>query len=267
MNLNIEGILGRLGIGRDAKVGLALSGGGARGFAHIGVLMAFERFGVKPDIMSGVSAGAIAGVLYGAGLSPEDIMQCFTDASKLGDFTELALPKQGLMKLDKFGKLLEKWLPVSRLEDLNIPVVVCATDMDKGKSVGWAKGDIVPRVLASCSIPVVFRPMTINGAHYVDGGVLRNLPAWAIRKNCTKLFGSNCSPLRQEDIKSHGIAEIAYRTFHLMLKANIPQDIRLCDYVINVHSVTGVNTFELSSLRKGVIAGYEAASRVLEGIM
>lgn len=262
--MKIEGILERFGLKRDKTVGIAFSGGGARGFSHIGVIMAFERFGIKPDIVSGVSAGAIASVLYSAGLTPEDMIKCFTDASKLGDFTEWAIPKEGFMKLDRFGKLLEEWLPVKRLEELNIPTVVCATNFDTGKSIGWGKGEIVPRVLASCSIPIVFNPIKINGSHYVDGGVLRNLPAWAIRNYCSTLYGSNCSPLRSAPEGKRSIIDIAYRSFHLMMKSNTPQDIRLCDHIIQVHNMTAVNTFEISALRKGVNAGYEAASRVLE---
>ena len=263
MELRIESLLQRIGLRKDT-VGFAMSGGGAKGFSHIGVLMAFERCGIKPDIMSGVSAGAIATVLYGAGLSPQDIIQCFTDASKLTDFTEWAIPREGILKLDRFGKLLEEWLPVRNLEDLKIPVVVCATDLDHGKSVGWSKGEIVPRVVASCSIPVVFNPKKINGVHYVDGGVLRNLPAWAIRPYVSTLYGCNCSPMRKNFSGKKSILDIAFRTYHLMLKANIPQDIRLCDRVIQVNDLSQVSTFELSSLKKGVMAGYDAAMKTLE---
>ena len=264
MSLKINNLLDRFLPGKNVRTGIALSGGGARGFSHIGVLMAFDRFGIRPDIISGVSAGSIAGVLYAAGLTPADIIKCFTDASRFGDFTEWALPRKGFMKLDRFGKLLEEWLPVKYLEELNIPTVVCATDIDHGKSVGWSKGEIVPRVLASCSIPVIFNPVRINDVNYVDGGVLRNLPAWAIRGYCTKLYGSNCSPLRKSVSEKKSMLDIAYRSFHLMLKANVPQDIRLCDKLIQVNDLTQVSTFELSSLKKGVMAGYDAACRVLQ---
>lgn len=266
MILRIDGLLERLGLWRDSSVGFAFSGGGARGFSHIGVLMAFERFGIKPDITAGVSAGAIAAVLYGAGLTPDDIIRCFAEASGLGNFTEWALPKEGFMKLDRFGKLLESWLPVRNLEELNIPTIVCATDLDAGKSIGWSKGEIVPRVLASCSIPLIFNPIKINHIHYVDGGVLHNLPAWAIRDYCATLYGINCSPLRKSSQSKKTIIDIAYRTFHLMMKANTPQDLRLCDHVVQVHNVSSIPTFDLSSLRKAVAAGYEAASKALDEI-
>ena len=264
MALKIDGILERIGIRKEKTVGVALSGGGAKGFSHIGVLMAFDRCGIKPDILSGVSAGAIASVLYGAGLKPADIITCFTEADKFGDFTEWSIPREGFLKLDRFGRLLQEWLPVSRLEELHIPTVICATDLDHGKSVGWSKGEIVPRVLASCSIPIVFNPQKINGVNYVDGGVLRNLPAWAIRGYCTTLYGVNCSPLRHEFNAKKGLLDIAFRSYHLMLKANIAQDIRLCDHLIQINELNQVSTFELSSLKKGVMAGYDAAMRVLE---
>ena len=267
MALKLDGILERLGFANDKSIGLALSGGGAKGFSHIGVLMAFERFGLRPDILSGVSAGSIAGVLYGAGITPSDIIKCFTDASKFGDFTEWAIPREGFLKLDRFGRLLEEWLPVNKLEELNIPVIVCAVDLDHGKSVGWSKGEIVPRVLASCSIPIVFNPQKINGVNYVDGGVLRNLPAWAIRPYCKTLYGANCSPLRKSEKVKKTIIDIAYRSYHLMSKANLTQDLRLCDHVIQVTDMGQVSTFELSALRKGVMAGYEAAARILEKIL
>ena len=267
MELKFDGILHRFGFKKNDSIGFALSGGGARGFSHIGVLMAFERFGIKPDIISGVSAGAIAGVLYSAGLRPKDIVKCFTEASKFGDFTEWSLPKEGFLKLDRFGKLLEDWLPVQNLEDLKIPMIVCATDIDHGKSVGWRKGEIIPRLLASCSIPIVFKPMRINGINYVDGGVLHNLPAWAIRRYCATLYGCNCSPLRKSSIGKKTVIDIAYRTFHLMLKANTPQDMRLCDHLIQITDLSGVSTFDLSSLQKGVMSGYETASRLLESIV
>lgn len=245
---------------------MAFSGGGARGFSHIGALMAFEKFGIVPDVMSGVSAGSIAAALYGAGLSPQDIIKCFSEASNFSDFTEFSLPKKSFLKLDRFGRLLESWLPVKRLEEMRIPTIICATDIDRGKSVGWGRGEIVPRVLASCSIPIVFSPVKINGVNYVDGGVLRNLPAWAIREYCTTLYGLNCSPVERAYSRKDTIIDVAFRSFQLMMKANMPQDIRLCDHVVESVAIANVKTFDLSSLRKGVAAGYDAASRVLENI-
>lgn len=264
MLASLENLIRRLGTDRRLPAGLALSGGGAKGFGHIGVLMAFEAFDIRPGILSGVSAGSVAAALYGAGLSPHDLIECFAQTSKFGDYTRWALPKEGFFRLDKFGRLLESWLPVKRLEDMRTPTVICATDFDHGKSIGWSKGEIVPRVLASCSIPVVFHPVNINGTHYVDGGVLRNLPAWAIRKYCKTLYGCNCSPLPGEFEYKDSIMGIAMRTYQLMAKSNTLQDLNLCDHIISLRQVADVGTFELKALHRTVQAGYDTACRILE---
>jgi len=266
MAWKIEGILEHFGIKRDRTLGLALSGGGAKGFAHIGVFKAFERFGLRPDILSGVSAGSIAAVLYGSGLTPDEIMECFAEVTGFDDFTEWSLPKRGFMKLDRFGKLLEEWLPVKNLEDMKIPTVICATDFDHARSVGWGKGEIVPRVLASCSIPIIFNPVRINGINYVDGGVLRNLPAWAIRDYCSDLYGINCNPIRRTVKSNASIIDIAYRSFQLMMKANVPQDIRLCDHLIEIENLNSIRTFDIKGMHRGVTIGYDTACLVLEKI-
>lgn len=263
--ITIDGIFERIGIRRSGGVGIAFSGGGARGFSHIGVMMAFEEFGIKPTVIAGVSAGSIASVLYGAGLSPVEIKECFQESSRLGDYREWQIPKDGIFRLTKFGRMLERWLPVSNLEDLKIPTVVCATNLERGTQVAWGKGEIVPRVLASCSIPVVFKPILINGYHYVDGGVLHNLPAWAIRDYCKTLFGCNCSPLGPYRFKN-SIMDVAMRTFSLGMKANVLQDIKICDHLITPRDIAKTGTFDLRQIDKLIVCGYEAACRVLENI-
>lgn len=265
MVLKIDGLLEKLKIGKsNPTVGLALSGGGARGFFHVGVLMALEKYGVVPQILSGVSAGSIVVTLYAAGLTPGDIVECFMASQKVSHFTEWALPKEGFLKLTKFERMFESWLPVKYLEELSIPTVVCATNFDEGKSVGWAKGEIVPRVMASCSIPIIFSPVKINGVTYVDGGVLRNLPAWAIRRHCNILYGSNCNPLDKNYRYGNSIIDVALRTYHLMGKANSLPDINLCDHIFTAESLSKKRTFDLSDIHKTVMYGYETASRVLE---
>lgn len=265
-NINIKSILERLSPGKKMRYGLALGGGGAKGFSHIGVLMAMEEFGIKPDILSGVSAGSIAAVLYAAGLTPDEIRECFVEANSLSDFTEWTIPKDGILKLSKFGKLLESWLPVKNLEELQIPTIICATNLTRGTQVGWGKGEIVPRVLASCSLPVVFKPMKINDEYYVDGGVLHNLPAWAIREECEILFGSNCSPLNRDYKYKDSIIDIAMRSFSLAMKANLIHDMGLCDYVFKPREIYNTKIFDLSSLNQNITLGYEAACEVFEMI-
>lgn len=264
--LNIEGLIDRLTMRRKLSVGVAFSGGGSRGFSHIGVLLAMEKYGIKPDIISGVSAGSIAAVMYAAGLSPLDIRRCFVDSNKFANFREWTIPKDGIFKLTKFGKLLESWLPVRNLEDLKIPTVVCATNLDRGTQVGWMKGEIVPRVMASCSIPIVFSPVLIKGQHYVDGGVLRNLPAWAIRNYCDVLYGVNCSPLNKSYDFKESLLNIALRSYHLATKANLSTDLRLCDHVITPTGMESFGLFDISTIDNAIKIGYECACKMFDSI-
>lgn len=261
----IEGLLEKIGLVSNS-VGLALSGGGARGFSHIGVFKAFEEFGISPNVLSGVSAGSIAAVMYGSGMTPKEMEECFVDFGKINDFVSWRLPGNSLLRIDKFGKLLDSWLPVKNLEDMKIPTIVCATDFEHGKSVGWSKGEIVPRVMASCSIPIVFEPVRIKDTYYVDGGVLRNLPAWAIRKYCKTLYGINCSPLSRvwKDPENKNLIEVALRSYQMMTKANTLQDINICDHVIHLRGAHAIGTFDVSKMHKTVILGYDTACRVLE---
>lgn len=264
-NISVDSLLQNIGLKRSRReIGVAFSGGGVRGFAHLGAMRAFDSFGIRPAVISGVSAGAIAGVLYAAGLSPDDIERCFAEYGKFSDYAQWSIPKQGFFKMDRFAQLLESWLPVKNLEDLQIPMYVCAVDFEKGSSKGWCRGEIVPRVIASSSIPVIFPPKRINGIPYVDGGVLRNLPAWAIRQQCEYLIGCNCNPLKKEYKLKSSIIDVALRSYQLIIKSNVLQDLNLCDLVIQSQSLASYKTFDLPHMRKIMHQGYDAACRALE---
>lgn len=249
------------------RLGIAFSGGGARGFSHIGVVMAMEKFGLRASVCSGVSAGAIAAAMYGAGFSSATMRDCFKEHLNMGDFREWIVPRDALMSLRKFERHIRSWLPVNDLELMEIPTVICAADLERGKSVGFTKGDTAKAVVASCSIPVLFSPVKINGKYYVDGGVLRNLPAWAIREHCDVLLGSNCNPLDRSFRNRRSIISIALRTYQLAMKANVLQDLELCDFVIQNQNLSRYGTFSVAEMDKIILEGYDAASPVIEKIV
>ncbi len=248
---------------RKYKLGVALSGGGARGFAHVGALKALEEAGLKPDIIAGVSAGSVAGVMYAAGVPLDEMLSMFT-ASKFTDFCKLSISKgEGVFSLAKFKKFIEKTTGVDRLENLKIPTYIGVTDLDNGVPAEFHDGPLGERVMASCSIPIVFQPVKINGTHYVDGGVLRNLPAWIIRDKCEKLIGINCSPLTTFRYKK-SFFEIALRTYNLMAKANQLDDMKMCDRVIITPELSGYQVFNLKDINKAYLSGYAAAHRAIK---
>lgn len=244
-------------------IGIALSGGGARGFAHAGALKALEEAGYRPDVIAGVSAGSVAGVLYAAGVAPDEILRLFTKL-KFTDLCTLSLRGgEGIFSLEKFKKFIEVNTGVDLIEQLKIPTFIGATDIDRGEPAEFHSGPIGDRVAASCSIPIVFNPVNIDGTHYVDGGVLRNLPAWIIRNRCRKLIGINCSPLTGFSYKK-SIFDIAMRTYNLMAKSNQYYDMELCDHVIITPELSGYQVFNLKDINKVFLSGYAAAHRAIK---
>lgn len=241
--------------GHKYKLGVALSGGGARGLAHAGALKAIEEAGLRPDIIAGVSAGSIVAVMYSAGISPDRILELFSNG-RFSDFAEFSIGKGGLLKMDRFIRVIAKSLGAyKRLEDLPIPTFIGTTDFDHGVAVEFHEGDISPIIKASCSIPVVFPPVSIGGTAYVDGGVLRNLPAWTIRDKCERLIGINVSPLGR--VKTDpSIFEIAMRSYSLLAKANQKQDMDVCDLVVQTRELTHRKVFDLKEINKVFTSGY-----------
>ncbi len=246
---------------RPYKIGVALSGGGARGFAHVGALQALEEMGIRPDVIAGVSAGSIVSVMYAAGIKPAEMLELFTGA-KFTDFCELSVPKDGFFKMTGFKKFLQKHIPYSTLEELPIPTIVCATDLDRCERVAFDKGEISDRVLASCCMPIIFKPIIINGVHYVDGGVLHNLPAWAIRDKCKYLIGINCSPMPAGNYK-HTLLEIAHRSYNMMAKSNAHTDMSLCDIAVETSEIARYQVFNLKEIKKVYRNGYETTMKTL----
>jgi NTE family protein len=194
------------------KIGLALSGGGVKGFAHAGAIKAMEEKEIHPDIISGTSAGAIVGALYSAGYSPDEICSLFKQKD-FNDFVEITLPKSGLFATEGFLKFLRESIDYENIEELPIPLFVTSTNLDKGASVIFNKGNIAERVMASACIPVIFKPIVIDGNKFVDGGIFKNFPVSPIRNICEFVIGVNASPLTTEKY-SDNIVAIAERSYH-----------------------------------------------------
>lgn len=241
---------------RPYRLGVALSGGGARGFAHAGALMAIEEAGLKPDIIAGVSAGSVIAVLYAAGIRPKDIPQLFSD-NGFSNFARLSLGKGGIFNPNRFRDFILKSIaPKTRLEELPMPVYLGVTDFDNVRSAEFHSGEIGPRVIASCSIPVVFPPVEIDGVHYVDGGLLRNHPAWIIRDKCDFLIGVNCSPMPGNFDSTDSLLSVAMRTYHIMLRSNQFKDMASCDLSIQTPELSHYKVFDLKNITTVFTSGY-----------
>ena len=247
---------------KQYNIGLALSGGGVRGFAHIGALRALEDVGIKPDVIAGVSAGSIVASFYAAGMSADEIFNLFgsIDMSK---FLQVDISKSGFLKLDKFKRFLETNLPIKNIEELLIPTIIAATDIEQQHEMTFTSGNIAERVVASCSIPLVFRPVKIDGSYCVDGGVLHNLPSFYLRPVCNTVIGINVSPLKLGPIKLN-VRSLAYRTYKLMTMRNVVADKQLCDLLVDIISIQGHSTFDTSAANKIAQKGYFETMKILK---
>ena len=237
------------------KVGLALSGGGARGFAHCGAIQAMLEVGLRPDVIAGVSAGSVVAVMHAAGIPPRDMLDLFLEL-KFNDLAKWTIPTDGFFLLDRFQDFLRRNIPYQRLEQLPIPTTVCATNFETGRKVAFTQGEIAEVVSASCCIPIVFSPVVIDGDRYVDGGVLANLPAWAIRDKCQFLVGVNCSPATKRPRAKDNIVQIALRSYEMMSKNNSVADMESCDMLINTTRIASYKTFDLRRIQSVYESGY-----------
>ena len=247
---------------KQYNLGVALSGGGAKGLAHLGVLQAMEERGIYPDVISGTSAGAFAGVLYADGHKPKEIMSFFQN-KVFREFAEFTIPKAGFFKNTRFSDFLKAHLNARTFEELRIPLYVVATDIEQGESHVFSEGSLIHTVIASCTVPIVFTPVKIGERHFVDGGLFKNFPVSVIRKMCKKVIGINVSPLTRAEYKD-SIKYVAERSFHYMSTSNTLLDRNLCDYLIESPDLAKYPMFDLDHVTEIYEIGYNMAHKYFE---
>lgn len=250
--------------GREFKTGIILSGGGVRGFAHAGILKALNEAGIYPDVISGVSAGAIVGALYADGHSPDEIFEIFKEDKSFFKYAKIKIPGKGLFKTMGLQNNLSRHLKADNLEDLEIPLIIAATNMSKGEVVYFDEGTILDRVMASAAIPVLFEPVEIDGDLYVDGGVLDNFPVTPLVKKCQQLIGVSLNPIHPEKDFDH-LFKIAERTFRLSVSSNISPKISLCDQLFEPEELGRYGLLDASKGEKIFELGYKTARKQLKG--
>ena len=176
------------------KIGLVLSGGGARAIAHLGIVKALQEEGISFQAISGSSAGALAGAFLSAGYTPEDTCRYIQNTSIFSTFS-LAWNTRSLLRIDKGFLELLKYFPEDSFSSLSIPLKITTTDVVKGKIKVFKKGQLIKPILASCSIPVIFDPIRIGARNLIDGGILDNFPIDPIKKEVDFIIGLHCNPI------------------------------------------------------------------------
>ena len=241
--------------------GLALSGGGAKAAAHCGALKALEEHCIRPDIIAGTSAGALAAVYYSSGYTPEEIIDMFEGLSFFRDIVSPNVPKGGLFDSKPLLEHIRKNIPYKRLEDLPIPAYIVASDMELGRVKVFSEGELAPIVVASCSIPMLFTPMLIDGHHYLDGGVFMNLPIQPLRDCCEKIIALNLNHINEEEYHSN-LIYVAQRSFSMTVISNTMASIPDADLYIDLDT-KDANVYDMGKIPELFEKGYESAVRAL----
>jgi NTE family protein len=236
------------------KIGLALSGGGARGISHIGVIKGLEELGVKVDVIAGTSAGSIVGSLYAYGYTPDQIISEVL-AAKLFRSMRPAWTWTGLLSLETLAASVAKLIPENNFSALKIPMTIAATEIRRGKPDYFTSGEIIPAIMASCCIPAVFNPIQLNGGLYVDGGLMDNLPSKSIRDQCDLLIGSHCNYINGEfDLKN--FRSVIERSLLIAINGNTMVSKSLCDILIEPPDVGSYSGMDIGKAKDLFESGY-----------
>jgi NTE family protein len=244
----------------DKKIGIVLSGGAIRGLAHIGVLKALEEKGIKPSIVSGVSAGSIVGAFYCSGYTPDKMKEIALNTNFL-HYVKPAIPKKSFFYFNHFDKFLKKYLKTKNIEDLEIPFYACATNLNKGMPEYFNKGSLIDVVKASSSVPILFEPVKIGRYTYVDGGIMNNLPVEPILEKADYIIGVDVNPL-ESDKNFSNIVSISVRTLFLAFRANIEPRKSLCDLFIQPEKLSDIGLYSIWRVEDAINAGYQAVKNI-----
>ncbi len=237
---------------------MAFGGGGARGYYHAGALKRLLELGYRPDMVSGTSVGSIVAAMYAQGLTIEEMLEAFRELN-LKDFLEPRIPKEYLVDSKPVKKILEETLKAKTFEELKIPLKVVATCLETAKEVVFDSGPLIDAILASCSVPVVFPPVKMDGKHYVDGGVIRNVPVLPLRKECKKVFALNLFPEPERNTDyTRNMKYIAERCVTMLFNANASYDMDLADLVIEDEEMAVYNAYDLKHKEEMFDLGYNA---------
>lgn len=248
------------------KFGLILSGGVSLGLTYVGVHRAFWEAELTPSAIGGCSVGAVMGALWAAGLTPYEVEKVTSQARWPG-LISLRRNRLGLFSLNKLAGRIEELCGVNYIEDLPLPLAISATDLATGGQVVLRQGRLGEAVAASCAIPGLFAPVTINGLLLVDGGVRMNLPASILNSNDALSFVFAVDPIRRLSLgaKPNNPITALLQAFLIYLQTQGEYSPAGCSKPMILASprIVGMNAFDLKQLPAMQQIGYGEATRAL----
>lgn len=247
---------------RKIKIGLALGGGAARGFAHIGVIKALEAQGIYPDIVVGTSAGSVVGALYAAGNTGFQLQKLAFDMDEAA-ISDWAMPlfgkSTGVLKGEALQAYVNKAVNNQPLEKLKVPFGAVATDLKTGQPILFQRGNTGMAVRASSSVPGVFQPVTISGRSYVDGGLVAPVPVrFARDMGADFVIAVNIST--QADVQATvSSVDVIMQTFSIMGQRINQYELKDADIVI-APSLGKMAGNDFAGRNQAILAGEQAAA-------
>lgn len=252
------------------NIGIALSGGGSKGIAHAGALQFLEENNIKPNRMSGSSAGAIIAAMYSYGKSPSEILDFF-QSIYFFNWKHFTLKKPGIIDSVAFKKYFEKVFGETKIGDLPIPVKITATNLVTGKLKVFGENTLVSdAVLASAAFPGMLTPYVLNEKMYSDGGILNHFPADLLQGDSDIIIGVYVSPIHNVEAKNlNSIKSVTTRSFELLTARGNYQKFGLCDWVIEPKELANFSTFETSKTKMKAIyeIGYNEAQHTFKDVL
>jgi NTE family protein len=248
---------------RPPRVGLALGGGAARGFAHVGVIQVLEEAGLRPDLVVGTSAGSLVAALYASGRNGQQLQQV-AEAMEEAAFADWTLPifSRGMLRGEALGRYVNAQVGNKLIEQMPLALGVVATDLKSGSGVLFQRGDTGTAVRASSAVPALFLPVKIGSQEYVDGGLVSPVPVrYARQMGADVVIAVDISSAPEGNPAGDSV-QILLQTFAIMGKSINGYELRDADIVVRP-ALVGVGSADFTAKRRAIDAGRAAMQRVL----
>ena len=245
------------------KLGLALGGGAARGFAHIGVIQVLEEAGLRPDFVAGTSAGSVVAALYASGKTGAQLQQ-IGESMEEAAITDWTLPvfNSGILRGDALARYVNQQVGGRAIENMTLPLGIVATDLYSGEMMVFQKGDTGKAVRASSAVPAIFQPVKISGRSYVDGGLVSPVPVRAARRMGAQVVLAIDITSPPDSSGSDNTITVLLQTASIMGKSINAFELKEADVVVRP-DLRAVSSADFSSRKKAIEAGRRAMLELL----
>ena len=248
---------------KPPKIGLALGGGAARGFAHIGVIQVLEEAGIRPGLVVGTSAGSVVAAFYASGKTGAQLQQV-AESMEEATFTDWTLPifSRGMLRGEALARYVSTQVNARLIERMPMPLGIVATDLHSGQGMLFQRGDTATAVRASSAVPALFQPVKIAGRDYVDGGLVSPVPVRYARQMGAELIIAVDISSPPEANAASDTLQILLQTFSIMGKSINDFELREADVVVRP-SLTAVASADFGARRQAIQAGRKAMQAML----